>query len=380
MVFIHGGGYKSGSGNVHHYGPDYLMNHNIVLVTINYRLEAFGFLCLDTEDVPGNAGMKDQVLALKWVQENITKFGGDPTNVTVFGESAGGASSALHILSPMSKGLFKRSIPMSGVPLCDWSQPFEPRKRAFVLGKQLGLETDDPKELLDFLQSLPAEKFVDVNPCLLAFEEVLNIIKFYPFTPVVEKNFGGDHFLTESPEDILKSGKVNDVDVLIGYTSLEILVGIKFLEAKLISDYNRYPELLVPKKIVLQSTPKKILELSDRIKEHYFGKKPITLDAMKEFLLYSSHCVFTHDIHAFLNQLPKGGNSKKYLYKFSCVSNMNIYGSQGLKYGITGTAHLDDLMYLFDAKHANIKLEKGSKEHKMVNLACKLFTNFAKFG
>lgn len=88
MFFIHGGAFKSGSGNIDHYGPDFLVQYGIVLVTINYRLEALGFLCLDTAEVPGNAGMKDQVTALKWVHENIANFGGDPKNVTIFGESA----------------------------------------------------------------------------------------------------------------------------------------------------------------------------------------------------------------------------------------------------------------------------------------------------
>ena len=66
MFFIHGAGYKSGSGDDQHYGADFLVQHNVVVVTVNYRLGAFGFLCLDTEEVPGNADLKDQVQALKW--------------------------------------------------------------------------------------------------------------------------------------------------------------------------------------------------------------------------------------------------------------------------------------------------------------------------
>ncbi|XP_063826463.1 neuroligin-3-like [Ostrinia nubilalis] len=381
MVFIHGGGFKSGSGDDDYYGPDFLMAHNVVLVTINYRLDALGFLCLDTEEVPGNAGMKDQVLALKWVQENIAKFGGDPNNVTIFGESAGGSSCGLHVLSPMSKGLFKRAIPMSGVPFCDWSQAFHPRKRAFVLGKQLGLETDDPNELLEFLQSLPVEKLISPNPCLLAAEEITcNNLKMFHFTPVAEKYFGQDHFLTEAPFDVLKSGKINDVDVLIGCTNMEVLVGIPFLEKGLLKQYSRYPELLVPRKILNECPPSKILEISDKIRAHYFGKKQITFENMKEFLVYANECTFTYDVYRYLTLLRGVGKSKKYFYRFSCYSNRNVFGASGQKYGITGASHLDDLMYLFDSKRANIKMEKNSKEYKMVRLACTLFTNFVKYG
>nr|QLI62129.1 carboxylesterase 17 [Streltzoviella insularis] len=381
MVFIHGGGYKSGSGNEDFYGPDFLVNHDVVLVTINYRLEALGFLCLDTEEVPGNAGMKDQVAALKWVQVNIVNFGGDPNNVTVFGESAGGASTALHIISPLSKGLFKRAIPMSGVPLCDWSVAYKPSRRAFALGRELGIDTDDPAKLLEFLQSVPVEKLVSTNPCVLASEEVTNnIIKMYHFTPVVEKDFGGEHFLTETPEEALKKGKVNEVDVLIGYTSEEAIIGISAFEEGILKAYDKYPELVVPRKILLESTPNKILDISDKIREHFFGNRPINVDTMKEFITYVSESSFIYDIHRYTRLLPKVGNSRRYFYKFSCVSERNIYGNQGIKYGIIGASHLDDTAYLFDPKHANLDINENSKEYKLVNLTCTLFTNFAKYG
>ncbi|CAH2047746.1 unnamed protein product, partial [Iphiclides podalirius] len=219
MFFIHGGGYKSGSGNVDFYGPDFLVAQDVVVVTINYRLEVLGFLCLETKEVPGNAGLKDQVAALRWVNRNISNFGGDPENVTIFGESAGGAATALHVLSPMSKGLFKRAISMSGVPFCDWSIPFEPKRRAFVLGKQLGLVTTNTEQLLEFLENVPIEKLVDTNPSLLTSEDRNIPWKMFHFTPVVEKDFGHDHFLTEDPEEAMKKGCVNDIDLMIGYTS-----------------------------------------------------------------------------------------------------------------------------------------------------------------
>ena len=89
------------------------MEKNVVIVTINYRLGPLGFLSMGTEDVPGNAGLRDQVLALKWIQENIADFGGDPSLVTIFGESAGSLSVAAHIVSPLSNNLFNRSFLVS---------------------------------------------------------------------------------------------------------------------------------------------------------------------------------------------------------------------------------------------------------------------------
>lgn len=117
MVWIYGGGL--GAGRTNDYDPQFLVNKgNVVLVSINYRVGPFGFLAhpgLDAEghDI-GNYGLMDQQFALKWVRDNIEKFGGDPANVTIFGESAGGASVFMHVASPVSKGLFHKAITQSG--------------------------------------------------------------------------------------------------------------------------------------------------------------------------------------------------------------------------------------------------------------------------
>jgi carboxylesterase type B len=89
MVWIHGGGFLVGSSQTNMYGPDYIMQKDVVLVSFNYRIGVFGFLSLSDPDlgVPGNTGLKDQVFALKWIQRNIERFGGDASNVTIFGES-----------------------------------------------------------------------------------------------------------------------------------------------------------------------------------------------------------------------------------------------------------------------------------------------------
>ncbi|KAJ8723119.1 hypothetical protein PYW08_003031 [Mythimna loreyi] len=381
MVFIHGGGYKSGSGNDDNYGPDFLVQHDVILVTLNYRLEALGFLCLDTEEVPGNAGLKDQVAALRWVQDNIGSFGGDPDNVTVFGESCGGASTFLHIVSPMSKGLFKKAISMSGSPSCDWSVSLAPQKRAFILGKILGFETNDPNELLDFLQSLPVEKLLGTNPTVLSFEEYdNNLMKLYHFTPVIEKDFGKEHFVTEDALEALKNKRINDADVLIGYTSEEAILGISTFEEYYLERANRYPELLVPRKILNTCTPETILEVSKRIHEYYFNGKPLNVDLMKEFVTYASHAYFVYDIHRYILHLPKVGDGRRYVYKLSCISGRNIYGNPGQKYGIQGASHLDDVMYLFNGNKHNLKPEKNTKEYELINFVCTVFTNFAKYG
>lgn len=113
IVYIFGGAFSFGTG-IDQGGPHSLMDREVVLVNFNYRVSALGFLAVGTKEVSGNAGMKDQVMALKWIQRNIARFGGDPGRVTLNGMSAGGISATAHMVSPMSKDLFHGVYSFSG--------------------------------------------------------------------------------------------------------------------------------------------------------------------------------------------------------------------------------------------------------------------------
>lgn len=104
MVYIHGGGFVRGDSTPTSVGPDYILDHDVVLVSMNYRLGVLGFLSTGDHFASGNFGLKDQALALKWVQQYIEYFGGNPDSVTLFGESAGGVSVNFHVLSTATKG------------------------------------------------------------------------------------------------------------------------------------------------------------------------------------------------------------------------------------------------------------------------------------
>lgn len=107
LVYIHPGGFYGVSGQSKNFaGPQNLMDRDIVLVTLNYRLGSLGMMAAGTKEYPGNAALKDQVLVLKWIKDHIGQFGGNPNMVTIMGYSAGGMSVTLHMVSPMSKGKF----------------------------------------------------------------------------------------------------------------------------------------------------------------------------------------------------------------------------------------------------------------------------------
>lgn len=152
IAFLHGGGFELGAGD--EYGPEYLMDREVVVVTINYRLGVFGFLAVETADIPGNAAMKDQNLALQWIQRNIAVFGGDPTKVTLAGLSAGAHAATGHMLSPMSDGLFNNVIALSG----GLAWPVKLKKNniesARVLAEKIGCPSESVDDMVQCLKDV----------------------------------------------------------------------------------------------------------------------------------------------------------------------------------------------------------------------------------
>lgn len=383
MFFIHGGGFKFGSGNVDLYGPDFIVPKDVVLVTMNYRLDTLGFLNLGTKEVPGNAALKDQVLALKWVQKNIHVFGGDNQQVTLFGESAGATAVGYHLVSPMSKGLFQKALLQSGAPNLDCFIEYKSVERAETLAYLINNNTAvQSEDLLSFYQSLPVDSLLNRTSYLVASEEITHVIfKFTPFTPVVEKDFGQERFITKDPYEYLDSGEVNTVDLMMGYNAKEALLMIPFYVGQnysYINRYKRYPEMLVPSKILVNSTSDVVLELGERIKDFYFGNKTIDEENMPEFITFNTFAILVYDVHRFIRRWPRVG--KVYFYKFNIVTSRSVYSKLGEPYGINGSSHFDDLFHEFQPTSLNMTLTKDSKEYDLVQIFPTIVTNFAKYG
>lgn len=152
IAYIHGGGFETGSAVEH--GPEYLMDRDIVLVTINYRLGVFGFMAIETSEISGNQGLKDQALAFKWIHRNIHHFGGDPAKVTIAGLSAGGYSVTAHMVSSMSAGLFINVIAMSGA--IAWQKKLKTNNIEAVknLSNKLNCSTESIDDVVECLQSV----------------------------------------------------------------------------------------------------------------------------------------------------------------------------------------------------------------------------------
>ena len=207
MFFIHGGGFVNGSANESFYeGTRLASKGDLVVVTINYRLNLFGFLThpalKDKDGHEGNYGMLDQIAALKWVKKNIANFGGDPENVTIFGESAGGISVGLLLLSPLADGLFNRAIIESGPALLFGKTAKEDEKTGLDIASRIGCP--DPATAAECLRNVDPIESVQaariIGPGMLVSTKEGGI----PIGPVTD-----GWFLPDKPLNLLRDGKLN---------------------------------------------------------------------------------------------------------------------------------------------------------------------------
>lgn len=216
MIYIYGGGWFSGSANPAIVGPDYFMDtEQVVLVTFSYRLGAFGFLSTGDANISGNFGLKDQLLALKWVKQNIEAFGGDPSKVTLFGQSVGAVSAHMHMLSPQSQGLFQGVIALSGTANVPFAINDSPLKQAIRTAELCGIKNAKYLSTSELLKALRA---VDANTLLKAGDglKFWSVDHITNYRPVVETLDVKDAFFTRHPEKILKSGDYQPVPFMLG--------------------------------------------------------------------------------------------------------------------------------------------------------------------
>ena len=205
------------------YNPEFFMDtQSVVIVTMNYRLGPFGFLSLGNEDVPGNAGARDQTMALTWVKDNIASFGGNDQSVTIFGESAGGSSVALHLLSPMSKGLFQRAI-LQSAWTGGWYRLDEPSNVldiATEFSSILGCNQSSKDNQLTCLQEKEVADILTANTSGIQSE--------MPWRPVRDRDFTTSPYIKSKNFDhCLETGHFNkDVDIMIGTTEDEGLLSM----------------------------------------------------------------------------------------------------------------------------------------------------------
>ncbi|XP_026238710.2 neuroligin-1 isoform X1 [Urocitellus parryii] len=219
MVYIHGGSYMEGTGNL--YDGSVLASYgNVIVITVNYRLGVLGFLSTGDQAAKGNYGLLDLIQALRWTSENIGFFGGDPLRITVFGSGAGGSCVNLLTLSHYSEGLFQRAIAQSGTALSSWAVSFQPAKYARMLATKVGCNVSDTVELVECLQKKPYKELVD--------QDIQPARYHIAFGPVID----GD-VIPDDPQILMEQGEFLNYDIMLGVNQGE---GLKFVENIVDSD------------------------------------------------------------------------------------------------------------------------------------------------
>ncbi len=207
LVWIHGGAFTIGPGSQEMYDSRPLARRgDVVVVSINYRLGALGFLALGAEGTTANAGLLDQVAALRWVRDNIAGFGGDPDEFTIFGESAGGMSVGCLLGMPEAQGLFHRAIPMSGAAHAT-NSPESSERVAAELCRELGVAEGEAQAL----------RQIPVDAILKAQSSLEQRFASSPLRLGFRPNVG-DASLPEPPYEAIRGGLSKDVPVLVGAT------------------------------------------------------------------------------------------------------------------------------------------------------------------
>ncbi|XP_076627824.1 juvenile hormone esterase [Colletes latitarsis] len=372
IFWIHGGAFQFGSGI--DAGGKYLMDHDVVFVTINYRLGILGFLSTENEIVPGNMGLKDQSMALRWVSENIEWFGGDPNRVTLAGLSAGGASVHYHYLSPMSAGLFQGGISFSGTAFDCWTQTENMLEKTKHVATLMGCPTGNLKEMVRCLRYRPPRAMVQSAHEFLRFY----YNPFTPFGPIPEK-FGDEPFIDRLPVEIVSSGDVHDIPWITGVTSEEGLYPVAEFIAipEALKTLEDNWDLLAPHFLDYNYTlPKEEhVEVARLIKNHYFGSKKIDETTTKSLVEMASDRFFVADsvkaarMQASVNKQPVW----YYYYTYRGAQSLSdVMSKTTNNYGVS---HGDDAFAVIDTHY--VDFTTTLEDRKMQRVLIDLWTSFA---
>ncbi|KAK5650357.1 hypothetical protein RI129_001386 [Pyrocoelia pectoralis] len=373
MFWIYGGAFINGDDRYSSFGPDFLIDQDVIVVTTNYRLGIFGFLSTEDYASPGNYGLKDQIMALRWVQENIEYFGGNRSRVTLFGESAGSASVSYLSQSPLTEGLFQSAILESGTSINSWALARNGREIALLTAEALHVDTYSSQALVDGLRKVDAKKLQQAAlASTLENALVYNPINGLPFAPTIEPIHPGAVVMNHS-QNSLKNGFFHKIPYIIGFNSLE---GIPFVNVLnyirlYLVKYDLNPTMLVPAGLDVYDPVTK-LNLGLLIKNYYFGTTPITISE-ESLLQYVSDDSFVRPI--LEATILYSQYAPVYLYKFSYQGSL---GSGHRKQQGWCVGHAEELPYIWriEGKHNKITTDDLLTRKRMVTL----WTNFAKYG
>jgi para-nitrobenzyl esterase len=357
MVWIYGGGFVNGGSSPAVYNGAKFAQKGIVFVSFNYRVGRFGFfahpaLTAAKEGPLGNYGYLDQIEVLRWVKRNISQFGGDPSNVTVFGESAGGGSTLNILISPMTRGLFNRVAVMSGggrpasfglMHKLSEERPGSPSAESIGVNfaHSLGIEGTGPDALAK-LRALPADQVVQG----LNLGSMTRASQTYAGGPIED----GSIVIPQTAQAMIQAVRQRRVQVLIGSTSADI--GFPFVQNE-------------------DGLRDQFGDRADAVRAAYHVDHGATLREMAQSLAMDATMT---EPARYVAGIVASTGQRAYYYRFSYVAESLRAKWKG------GATHASDIPFMFDTVAAKYGAALTAKDETMAQTANTYFTNFAKSG
>ncbi len=351
MVWVHGGGFVNGGSSEPRQDGQFLTKHGVIVVSMNYRLGMLGFFThkgLEAENEhhsAGNYGLMDQAAAVTWVKQNIAVFGGDPENITLFGESAGSFSVSALMASPVSKGMLAKAIGESGSPLYNRTLPFKNLAEREVHDAEVVktvLGTDD----LEALRKVPAET--------IAAEKKLQPASLFP--PVID-----GYFLPKPLQDIYAAGEQAHIPMMAGWNADEIRGTVLNAKVKTTSasfTATAEKDFGTDAKAFLAVYPAKTNAEAEQSAGDFAGDR---------FLVYSTW--------RWLEAQVKTGEAPVYRYRLDLVPPTDKYHPVG-----SGAFHSDDIEYVFGTLDSRQQATWRPVDRAVSEQIQTYWTNFARTG
>ncbi|KAK7486054.1 hypothetical protein BaRGS_00022663 [Batillaria attramentaria] len=393
MVFIHGGALFMGEAAM--YRPFKLVaDGDVIVVTIQYRLGALGFLSTGDDTLPGNLGLWDQNLALRWVKDNIRAFGGDDEVVTLFGESAGSWSTGLQIVSPYSKGLFHRAILQSGSPITSVYFALDERKSFEGISRALDCESDTDQKTLECLKTRSADVIVAKTT-----EWSKESGEMIPVAARIDGDFiPRDPLELVQDEDYVQANGIGDIDVIAGLNNKDGAVVALFGTSPDSLTNQAVFRAVVDKlvKLMNKRTPEDVVSTDEanddendvipQVVEFFYKRDVIgTNTAVSVETVINIHgdaLFFAPTIQWLRPLVSQSHQGARYLYLLEHDFYFN-------REGIPGTHHADELFIEFDVQTSEGSLFQlagksteacNEEDDRMSDMFVDVVTSFAKTG
>ncbi|XP_065202773.1 esterase E4-like [Planococcus citri] len=388
IVNIHPGGFYHGSPDPSHYGsPEFIIHHDIVYVCVGFRLNILGSLNLNLKDCSGNQNLKDIILSLRWIKDNIKNFGGDPENITIMGSSSGSAIVHFLLLSPLAKGLYHKAILMGMYVFSPaLILPEENMTTAYRIGCDLGYkgEQNDAKKLLSFYKKVPMFRFIVYKPEHYFNKVNMPVFPACPFLPTYESpEYSENSAIPLPPEELIPS--TNRVPLMVGLCDREGIMGLLPLNRKKIKE-SFYTILRQNKMGWGKNLNDDDLEKIQQLVESFYNDgAPVHMASM------STQCDIITDIalsdvyDSLINVISADLPSSTYVYKFQYngqLCTMKNRVSPLLEKPVEGAFHAADYSHwCYSSTMVGKNLESMTPQDKeIIDILTSTITSFAKTG